>query len=53
MNIIQQVNDFLNTYKQGIPVTATVRVETASVVTLATAILLTGLLLMVTKKYIG
>jgi len=51
MNIVNQLNDFLDTYKQGIPVT--VRVETASVVTLAAAVLLTGLLLIVTKKYLG
>lgn len=53
MNILNQVNEFLDTYKQGIPVTATVRVDTASVAVLAAAILLTGLLLIVAKKYLA
>lgn len=45
------LNDFLNTYKDGIPVT--VRVEAMSIVMLSSAVLVTALLVILIKKYLS
>lgn len=45
------INEFLDTYKNGIPVT--VRVESMSIVLLCAAVLVTALLVILMKKYIS
>lgn len=45
------LNNFLDTYSNGIPVT--VKVDTLSVVTLCTGVLVTALLVMLAKRFLS
>ena len=45
------LNDFIDSYKNGIPVE--VKIDSLSVVVLCTAVLVTALLIMLAKKFIS